>query len=66
MPTLRTSKLQEKPSDLKREYPALRKMKFLYFLKFFLFLWVIFVLLDPIWNQIRITDLLMCSRTVHS
>jgi hypothetical protein len=37
-------KLQEKPSALKREHPALQNMKILYF---FLFLWVIFVLLDP-------------------
>jgi hypothetical protein len=40
----RTSKLQEKPSALKREHPALQNMKFL---DFFLFLWVIFALLDP-------------------
>jgi hypothetical protein len=32
-----------KPSALKREHPALQNMKF----KFFLFLWVIFALLDP-------------------
>jgi hypothetical protein len=37
-------KLQEKPSALKREYPALQNMKILYF---FIFLWVIFALLDP-------------------
>ncbi len=37
-------KLQEKPLALKREHPALQKMKFIHF---FLFLWVIFVLLDP-------------------
>ncbi len=37
-------KLQEKPSALKREHPALQNMKILYF---FLFLWVIFALLDP-------------------
>jgi hypothetical protein len=37
-------KLQEKPSALKRELPALQNMKILYFL---LFLWVFFVLLDP-------------------
>jgi hypothetical protein len=33
-----TSKLQEKPSALKREHPALQNMKFL---NFFLLLWVI-------------------------
>jgi hypothetical protein len=38
------SKLQEKPSALIREHPALQNMKFL---NFFLFLWVIFALLDP-------------------
>ncbi len=38
------SKLQEKPSALKREHPALKNMKFL---KLFLFLWVIFALQDP-------------------
>jgi hypothetical protein len=37
-------KLQEKPSALKREHPALQNLKILYF---FLFLWVIFALLDP-------------------
>jgi hypothetical protein len=37
-------KLQEKPSALKREHPALQNVKILYF---FLFLWVIFALLDP-------------------
>jgi hypothetical protein len=37
-------KLQEKPSALKREHPALQNMKILYF---FLFWWVIFALLDP-------------------
>ncbi len=36
-----TSKLQKKPSALKREHPALQNMKF------FLLLWLIFVLLDP-------------------
>jgi hypothetical protein len=36
--------LQEKPSVLKREHPALQNMKIL---DFFLFLWVIFALLDP-------------------
>jgi len=35
--------LLEKPSALKREHPALKKMKSLYFL----FLWVIFALLVP-------------------
>jgi hypothetical protein len=39
------SKLQKKPSALKREHPALKNMKFLYF--FLLLLWVIFALLDP-------------------
>ncbi len=38
------SKLQEKPSALKREHPALQKMKFINLL---LRLWVIFALLDP-------------------
>ncbi len=37
-------KLQEKPSDLKREQPPLPNMTFL---NFFLSLWVIFALLDP-------------------
>jgi hypothetical protein len=37
------SKLQEKPSALNREHPALQNMTFLNFL---LFLWVIFALLD--------------------
>ncbi len=36
-------KLQEKPSALKREHPALQNMKFLHF---FLFLQIIFALLD--------------------
>ncbi len=40
----RTPKLQEKPSALKREHPALQNMKIL---NFFLFSWVIFALLDP-------------------
>jgi hypothetical protein len=40
----RTSKLQKKPLALKREHPALQNMKLL---NFFLFLWVIFVLMDP-------------------
>jgi hypothetical protein len=39
-----TPKLQEKPSALKKEYPALQNVKILHF---FLFLWVIFSLLDP-------------------
>jgi hypothetical protein len=34
----------EKPSALKREHPVLKNMKIL---DFFLFLWVIFALLDP-------------------
>jgi hypothetical protein len=38
-----TSKLQQKPSPLKREHPALQNMKFI---NFFLFLWVFFALLD--------------------
>jgi hypothetical protein len=38
------SKLQKKPSALKREHPALQSMKFL---NFFLLLWVILALLDP-------------------
>jgi hypothetical protein len=37
-------KLKEKPSDLKREHPALFLMKIL---SFFLFFGVIFALLDP-------------------
>jgi hypothetical protein len=37
-------KLQEKPSALKREHPALQKLKIL---SFFLFFGVIFALLDP-------------------
>ncbi len=40
----RMSMLQEKPSALKREHPALQKMKFL---NFFLCLRVIFRLRDP-------------------
>jgi hypothetical protein len=43
-PLERTPKLQEKPSALKREHPVLKNMKIL---DFFLFLWVIFALLDP-------------------
>ncbi len=38
------SKLQKKPSALKRGHPTLQNMKFY---KFFLLLWVIFALLDP-------------------
>jgi hypothetical protein len=38
------SKLPEKPSALKKEPPALQKMKFI---TFFLCLWVIFARLDP-------------------
>ncbi len=37
-------KLQEKPSALKREHPALQTMKLV---SFFLLFWVIFALLDP-------------------
>ncbi len=37
-------KLEEKPSALKREHPVLKNMKIL---DYFLFLWVIFALLDP-------------------
>ncbi len=47
MPLKRTPKLQKKPSALKREHPALQKMKFV---NFFLFLWAIFALLDPDWG----------------
>jgi hypothetical protein len=36
--------LQEKPPALKREHPSLQKMKLS---SFFLYLWVIFALLDP-------------------
>jgi hypothetical protein len=43
-PPQRTPKLQEKLSALKREHPELQNIKFLYF---FLFLWIIFALLDP-------------------
>jgi hypothetical protein len=42
--SMRTPKLQKKPSILKREHPALQNM---IFLNFFLLLWVIFALLDP-------------------
>jgi hypothetical protein len=41
---LHMSKLQEKPSALKREYPALQKRKFV---NFFIWLRFIFALLDP-------------------
>jgi hypothetical protein len=44
MPPERTSKIQKKPSALKREHPAFQSIKFL---NFFLLLWVIFVFLDP-------------------
>jgi hypothetical protein len=37
-------KLQEQPSALKREHPVPKNMKIL---NFFLFVWVIFALLDP-------------------
>ncbi len=37
-------KRQEKPLALKREHPVLKNMKIL---DFFLFLWVIFALMDP-------------------
>jgi hypothetical protein len=39
-----TPKLQEKPSALKKEHPVLKNIKIL---DFFLFLWVIFALLNP-------------------
>jgi hypothetical protein len=42
------SKLQEKTSALKREHPALQKMKVI---NFFQCLWVIFALLDPDTDQ---------------
>jgi hypothetical protein len=42
------SKLQEKTSALKREHPALQKMKFI---KFFQCLWVIFALLNQDTDQ---------------
>ncbi len=38
------SNLQEKPSALKGDHPALQNMKIL---NFFLFLWVFFALQDP-------------------
>jgi hypothetical protein len=44
-PPKRTPKLLEKPSSaLKKEHSALQNMKIL---NFFLFVWVIFALLDP-------------------
>ncbi len=43
-PPQRTHKLQEEPSALKKEHPALQNMKILYF---FLHVKVIFALLDP-------------------
>jgi hypothetical protein len=46
----RAPNLQEKPSALKREHPALQNMTFLYI---FLFLWVIL----PSWIRIRIQQL---------
>jgi hypothetical protein len=46
-PPLRTLKLQEKPSALKREHPVVQYLKTWKFWIFFLFLWVIFALLDP-------------------
>ncbi len=42
--TWRTSKLQEMPSALKKEHPALKKIKFI---NCFLFFWAIFAILDP-------------------
>jgi hypothetical protein len=48
------SKLQEKPSALKREHLAVQKMNFI---NLFIFLWVIFALLDPdpirIWHRVH-------------
>jgi hypothetical protein len=55
-----TSKLQKKPSALKRGHPALINMKFL---NFFLLLWAIFVLLDPDPIQIRIPDFISIKIT---
>ncbi len=46
-PPQRASQLQEKPSAPKREHPAIQKMKFI---NFFLFLWVIYAILEP--NQV--------------
>ncbi len=43
------SKLQEKPSALKREHPALQKIKFI---NFFLCLWVIFALLVKVQSSV--------------
>jgi hypothetical protein len=39
------SKVQEKPSAVKKEHPAFQKMKFI---NFFLCLWIIFAFLDPV------------------
>jgi hypothetical protein len=44
-PLLRTSKLQEKPSGLKRKQSSLPKIKFINFFQLF---WVIFALLDQV------------------
>jgi hypothetical protein len=44
-PPKRTSKLQKKPSGLKRGHPTLKNMNFY---NFFLLFWVIFALLDPL------------------
>ncbi len=43
------STVQEKPSALKREYPARQKR----IINFFLLLWVIFALLDPDPDRVR-------------
>jgi hypothetical protein len=43
-PPQRTHQLQEKPSALKRKHSALKNMKVLYF---FVYLCIIFALLDP-------------------
>jgi hypothetical protein len=42
--SIKNAQAQEKPSALKREHLVLKNMKIL---DFFLFLWVIFALLDP-------------------
>jgi hypothetical protein len=47
------SKLQENPSALKREHPALQKIKFI---NFFLCLWVILALPNPDCNPDPDTD----------
>ncbi len=52
---LLTSKLQEKPSVLTREHQALQKMKMI---NFFLCFWVIFALLNPDTDPIRIRILI--------